>query len=108
MKVYNKIVRDKYPEIIVESGDTPQFKILSGEAYANAMKLKLVEEAQEFLAAETREQQIEELADIYEVIDTLRDIFDLNFTDICKTQIDKNNKKGKFRKGYFLQKVFER
>jgi predicted house-cleaning noncanonical NTP pyrophosphatase (MazG superfamily) len=107
MKTHYKLVRDNIPEIIAKGGSTPQFLIVRGEDYIEALKSKLVEEAEEFRAAATREQQIEEMADIYEVIDTLRDILDLNYTELCQAQVKKNIEKGKFRKGYYLQKVFE-
>ena len=63
-KVYNKLVRDRIPEIIKESGAECKIEILSDEEYLKMIDAKLDEELMEY----HKDQNIEELADLLEVI----------------------------------------
>jgi hypothetical protein len=47
MKVYNKLIRDRIPEIIKKDGNTADIIILSEESFNQAIKQKLIEEATE-------------------------------------------------------------
>ncbi len=62
--VYNKLVRDRIPEIIEASGGHCKTEILSDDAYLTMLDAKLDEELAEY----HRDQNIEELADLLEVI----------------------------------------
>ena len=62
--IYNKLVRDKIPEIIEASGKTCETEILSDEEYLQMLDKKLDEELAEY----HQEQNIEELADLLEVL----------------------------------------
>lgn len=106
MIVYNKLVRDKIPEIIEASGKKANVRYLRGKEYQEALKNKLVEEANEFLQAQTREQMIEELADINEVLYTIDDVLcgDL-FDTINKVCDTKRKEKGGFDDGCYLESV---
>lgn len=106
MIVYNKLVRDKIPEIIEASGKKANVRYLRGKEYLKALKNKLVEEANEFLQAETRKQMIEEYADITEVIYAIDDVLcgDL-FDTINKVCDTKRNEKGSFDYGCYLESV---
>lgn len=61
---YNKLVRDRIPEIIKASGKTCATEILSDEAYLKMVDAKLDEELAEY----HKDQNIEEPADLLEVI----------------------------------------
>ena len=61
---YNKLVRDRIPEIIEASGSICVTEILSDEDYLQMLDAKLDEELAEYHA----DQNIEELADLMEVI----------------------------------------
>lgn len=67
MTVYNKLVRDRIPELIRRQGETPIIRILEEEEYILCLEAKLDEEAGEF----HRDKTPEELADILEVVFTL-------------------------------------
>lgn len=62
--VYNKLVRDRIPEIIEKSGKTCMTRILDDEEYIKMLDTKLDEELTEY----HKDQNIEELADLLEVI----------------------------------------
>jgi predicted house-cleaning noncanonical NTP pyrophosphatase (MazG superfamily) len=65
---YDKLVRDKIPEIIKNSNRIPECKILDeDEEYTQYLIRKLQEEVQEFM----ENPCVEELADIKEVVDSL-------------------------------------
>lgn len=66
MPVYNKLVRDRIPEIIENSGKKFTTRILGDNEYINELKKKLVEEMEEYQQTETNEDALEELADILE------------------------------------------
>jgi predicted house-cleaning noncanonical NTP pyrophosphatase (MazG superfamily) len=62
--IYNKLVRDKIPEIIDSSGKTCTTEVLDDEEYIRFLDAKLDEELTEY----HKDQNIEELADLLEVI----------------------------------------
>ena len=64
MTVYNKLVRDKIPDIITASGKHPVTRVLSNEEYLAELDKKLIEEGNEYQA----DKSLEELADMLEVI----------------------------------------
>jgi len=64
MKVYNKLIRDRIPEIIKKEGNTADIIILSEESFNQAIKQKLIEEATEVANAVTRDDILGELADL--------------------------------------------
>jgi predicted house-cleaning noncanonical NTP pyrophosphatase (MazG superfamily) len=63
---YNKLVRDRIPEIIQNSGKRCAFETMPEAEYCQALLEQLVEEAQEVHQA-APEELVAELADIQEV-----------------------------------------
>ena len=67
---HNKLIRDRIPKIIRQAGRECEIKTMSQSEYHQALLNKLIEEAKE--AAEAKpDNLVEELADIYEVIDVI-------------------------------------
>lgn len=64
MKVYNKLVRDKIPEIIKADGKECKTHILSKDEYIAALETKLNEEVAEY----QEDKNLEEMADVLEVL----------------------------------------
>ena len=62
--VYNKLVRDKIPAIIDAQGKKANIRILNDEEYRRALETKLDEEVSEY----HKDRNLEELADILEVV----------------------------------------
>jgi len=70
MESYNKLVRDKIPEILDEKGVSYKRRIASPKEYKAELIKKLGEEVQEFSEA----GDPEELADVVEVIEALKQL----------------------------------
>ena len=105
-KIYNKLVRDKIPEIIIKKGGNPKIKVLDDEGYKKALEDKLLEEYKEVLAV-TGNDRIEELADMLEVMLGLAKLQDKELDDIISVMEIKREKRGAFVKKLFLEKVDE-
>lgn len=101
MRIYNKLVRDNIPEIIKKQGETPYTSILDDERYNAELRKKLNEEVREYLLSE----EIEELADIIEVIEALANHKGKSLEKVLEIKENKAKKNGKFEKRIFLQKV---
>jgi predicted house-cleaning noncanonical NTP pyrophosphatase (MazG superfamily) len=102
---YNKLVRDKIPEIIQKEGKNCTTKTLSNKEYKVELKRKLVEESTELLKTKTNEEMLEELADIYEVIEAILFEEKFDIKDIQEKRVCKNMQKGAFETKTYLQEV---
>lgn len=94
---YHKLVRDYIPEIIRESGNQCEIKILNELEYIQALRNKLVEEAQE-VAKAIPEELSQELADIYEVIDALLVAYNIQKETVIAKQQQRRQTRGGFSK----------
>lgn len=95
---YNKLVRDKIPEIIRSQGETPTVRILDDKECRIHMERKLDEEVEEFHQG----QNLEELADILEVIFALTEHLGHSKEDLMSVYQKKHDERGGFSKRYFL------
>ncbi|MEI6835762.1 MAG: nucleoside triphosphate pyrophosphohydrolase [Candidatus Falkowbacteria bacterium] len=106
MKIFNKLVRDKIPEIIEAENKIPKIKILSNDEYKLELLKKLVEESKEVLEAkDDKEDLIKELGDLLEVIDSTVKTFSLNLEDILVLKDKRKQERGGFDKQIFLESV---
>lgn len=103
-KVFNKLVRDKIPEMIESHGEIPVTRVLEDEEYRSELYIKLKEECNEVVEAETHEETIEELADVLEVIKAILALESSTLTEVEVVAEAKNNKRGGFEKRIFLEK----
>ncbi len=101
MRVYNKLVRDKIPEIIKNNGEEPVIKILVDDEYKNLLNLKLLEEVNEYLV----DKNAEELADIYEVFMSILKSQNIDIEEIKNLASKKRDKNGGFEERIFLESV---
>ena len=102
-KVYNKLVRDKIPEIIEQSGKLCEISVLSDEEYLTALDKKLNEELQEF----RQSGEIEELADILEVVYAIAQAKGYSIERLQSLREEKKTARGAFDKKLFLKWVKE-
>ena len=104
-KIFNKLVRDKIPEIILKNGGKPEVKILDDLAYLENLNKKLLEECNEVVNAKNNEEELEELADVLEVIHSLIKALDISFDKVEKIRLEKKEKRGGFDSKLFLKKT---
>ena len=96
MKIqHNKLVRDKIPEIIKDSGNQYETTTLSNLDYIEALSEKLVEEAKE-VATASPDKLTEELADVMEVIETLIAATGIELETVREIQKEKRSLRGGF------------
>lgn len=107
MKVYNKLVRGKIPQIIQNEGKVVYTCTLDGENYRKMLKTKLVEESRELSKAKTKEEMINELADIHEVLEAIYEVFDVQEIDVDLAKHKKTQERGDFKSGTYLMCVEE-
>lgn len=100
-KYYRKLIRDKIPQIIERRGGTYKVKVLKEREFAAAVRKKLLEETREAVKAPTH-QLGEELADVFETIQTLASFYSLSLAEIKKKQTEKRKKRGGFAKRLYL------
>ncbi len=67
MPIYNKLVRNRIPEIIEHNRKTSTTRILEEKEYIEEVGKKIGEELTEYVEAESKEHKIEELADLSEI-----------------------------------------
>ena len=103
-KKYNKLVRDKIPEIIEKDGHIPFTHTATNEEHWEKLLEKLQEELTEFSASNGSQ---DELADILEVIDAICEFKGISREDLEKRKEEKNQKRGGFKKRIILEEVEE-
>ena len=103
MKIYNKLVRDRIPEIILKDNELHSTRILNDEKYIQELNKKLQEEVNEYLEAEN----IEEMVDILEVIRAILDHKGVTYEEIEEKRIKKATKRGAVKEKIFLEKVIQ-
>ena len=98
MVVYNKLVRDKIPDMIKDQGETSNIRILDTEEYLQHLEAKLDEEVGEY----HRDKTPEELADILEVIYALTEAIGCSKEELMDIYQKKHDARGGFEKRIFL------
>ena len=97
-KKYNKVIRDKIPEIIAESGKKYDLKQLDDASFLAEIEKKLIEEVNEY----SESKDIEELADLLEVIYRISELRGVNSDELDEIRKEKAEKRGKFDDNLFL------
>lgn len=103
MIVYNKLVRDKIPQIIESTGKNAKFSILDDEKYKQMLDKKLYEELEEY----AEERDINELADLVEVIYAIVEQQGYSVDEFENIRIKKREKRGGFKERLLLLEVDE-
>lgn len=105
MPVYNKLVRDLIPQVIEKSGSKFSTRVLDPSEHLTEIKNKLHEEVKEFAETDNRQDALEELADILELIHAALPIHEATYEELEKIRIAKKEKRGGFKEGIYLVEV---
>lgn len=100
---YNKLVRDKIPQIIEDDNKKCSVRILDDEEYLKMVDAKLDEELAEY----HKDQNVEELADLLEVIYAAAKARGYSIEELERIRKEKADKRGAFDKKIFLETVTE-
>ena len=100
---YYKLVRDNIPNEINKAAGRCSYKILNDEEYKNELDKKLQEESNEFIECHS----VEEMADLFEVIDCQVKTFNINMDEVKKAREKKFKDKGGFENKIYLEYVDE-
>ncbi len=105
MKVikYNKLIRDRIPSIIEESGKKAIVEKVKGEKLLEKLNEKLGEELKEYMES----GNTEELADLVQVIYGILDYKKITLEEFESIRENKNKERGAFKEGLILTKVIE-
>lgn len=98
---YNKLVRDKIPQIIKKDGQNPIIHTANKKEYFQKLKEKLFEEVNEF----QKDNNPEELADILEVIYALSAFKNVSKRKLEAIRIKKVLQRGAFKKKIILEET---
>ena len=98
---YNKLVRDRIPEIIEKDGKTCETEVLSDDDYLVMLDAKLDEELTEY----HQDKNIEELADLMEVIYAFAEARGYSIEQLESVRKEKAEKRGSFKDKIFLKTV---
>ncbi|MGH4139476.1 phosphoribosyl-ATP pyrophosphohydrolase [Clostridium sp.] len=103
MKIYNKLVRDKIPEIIKATGKSFDVHYAKKKELLPLLETKLTEEVSEYL----EDKNLGELADIMEVLFSLAGALGYSEENLITKRNSKKEERGGFEKGIVLEKVYE-
>lgn len=98
MMKYNKLVRDKIPDIIEKKGGVAKTHIANDAEFWEKLRDKLVEEAEEF----RKDPSVNELADIWEVIDAIIAHQKFDQKEIWAAKTKKGLERGRFEQRIIL------
>lgn len=98
---YDKLVRDRIPEIIEADNERPITHVADDEEYADRLATKLLEEAREF--DESRE--LEELADVLEVVHAILEAQNWSRETAERQRREKRAERGGFEQQVVLERV---
>ncbi|MED1565604.1 nucleoside triphosphate pyrophosphohydrolase [Bacillus paramycoides] len=105
MPTYNKLIRNKIPQIIKNNGKTPTTRILTEDEYIKEICKKTEEELTEYLEAKTKPHKLEELADLLELINALAEYEGTTLEEINTIRKKKATERGGFQNRVFLIEV---
>jgi len=102
-KRYDKLVRDRIPEIITSGGNRCRWRVLEADAYQQQVDAKLSEELAEYLEA----GDVSELADLLEVVYAAAEARGLSAGELDAIRKHKAQERGAFTRRILLETVTE-
>lgn len=94
-----KLVRDRIPELIEESGRIPEFYEATRKEHISRLYDKMIEELHEFI----ENPCLEEAADMYEVFMAILDQHSMKLSAVDSVALKKWSERGGFSRGIVLK-----
>ena len=104
-QLFNKLVRDNIPDKIKNNGEEAVTRVLSIKEYKIELYKKLEEEKNEVINSKNKEELIEELADLLEVLDAIMSVNNISKEQVNNVKEEKRLKRGGFDKRIYLEKT---
>lgn len=104
-KFYNKLVRDRIPEIVRKDGEVPSVRKLSQKEFKVEVLKKILEEARELSEVKNREELLKECADLQEILMVAMDAHKIDCKELNKVRNKRKRDRGGFTKKIFLIKT---
>jgi len=104
--IYNKLVRDRIPEIIQDAGKKYKVSVMDSNEYEKALLSKLLEEVEELIEAK-QDERIKEIADVLEVLYSLIDYWKIDGNSVNNKKEQRAIDRGRFQKRIKLLYVEE-
>ena len=102
MKVYDKLVRDRIPEIIEASGSKCEIEVVNDEVALEYLYKKLNEEVEELLT----DKNLDEIADVMEVLFAIGKKYGYSEHEVLGRRNEKRNSRGGFDGNLVLKKTY--
>lgn len=102
MKVYDKLVRDRIPEIIEASGSKCEIEVVSDEIALEYLYKKLGEEVSELL----EDKNLDEICDIMEVLFAIGKKYGYSEDEVLGRRNEKRDARGGFEGNLILKKTY--
>jgi predicted house-cleaning noncanonical NTP pyrophosphatase (MazG superfamily) len=103
--VYNKLIRDKIPQIIESKGKRAEVRVMESDEYTKMLNVKLQEELDEYKEATDENDQIAELADLVELVYAILENKSVSIEEFEKVRLAKQAERGGFKDKLLLVKV---
>lgn len=100
-KTYNKLVRDKIPELIMRAGKKPIFRRVQGAELKQYADAKIFEEVKEF----SKLGELDELVDLLEAIYFRLQLEGISAQEAHERMMKKRHERGGFEGGVILERV---
>ncbi len=97
-----KLIRDKIPQIMKNSGKDPSTRVLETEEYRRELYRKFGEEFREYRQAENILDKAEEMADILTVLKAITELDTVFIDDVIRIAKEKGLEKGEFAEKIYL------
>lgn len=102
MKIYDKLVRDRIPEIIEASGNKCEVEVVSDEVALEYLYKKLNEEVGELLV----DKNLDEIADCLEVLFAIGAKYGYSEDEVLGRRNEKKDARGGFEDNLILRKTW--
>ncbi len=105
-KTYNKLIRDKIPEIMKRNGKSFKITECTNENFPIYLDKKLKEEMKEYFTAQTPKDRVEELYDIVEICETIAlEVYGVSERNFIIEKSKKRKERGGFDKRIILKHI---